>query len=121
MIDDDDPGWPLSPRMLLFMVPVIGIFYRRRLPGFGTDGLVLLRQLFLTFCTALVSFGVVLALIYPSEKPPPDAPTAIVAALLVLGGIGVLVSPRIEPPLNCTNDASLTAAYRSRFFLPMAL
>ena len=102
MHTDDDPGWPTSIRMLAFFVPG----YQRRVPRQGQDGLILLRQVFMTFCLALAMF-VVLALLYPSSPPPTDPPTGLVSGLLLLGAVGVLLTPRIERPLDCTNDSTL--------------
>ena len=120
MLDDDDPGWPVSPRMVLFMIPLVGLFYRRRPPTRREDGLVLLRQLFVTFCSTVVMFGIVLGALYPSSKPPTDPPNAVIAAFLIFGGIGVLWSSRFEPPVKCTSDATLAATYRARFFFRIA-
>ncbi len=120
MLDDDDPGWPRSLRLLVFVVPFVGMLNRRRLQRGGGDGLILLRQVFLSFSLALVMFGVVLALLYPSSPPPRDPPTTVVTGLLVFSGIVALLATRIERPLDCTDDAKLAGSYRSRFFLRIA-
>jgi F0F1-type ATP synthase membrane subunit c/vacuolar-type H+-ATPase subunit K len=74
---------------------------------------------FTTFCISLALFGVVLAFLYPSA-PPTDPPTVLVGGLLLWGAIGVLLTPRIEKPLNCTDDSTLASSYRTRFFLRIA-
>ena len=119
MIEDDDPGWGLSSRMLVFLLPLAGPILRRRQFN-AVDPLVLMRQVFLAFCFALFSFGVVLALIYPGERPLRDPPTALAAGLLFLGAIGLALEPRLERPLLCTNDGTLVGSYRTRLFLRIA-
>jgi F0F1-type ATP synthase membrane subunit c/vacuolar-type H+-ATPase subunit K len=75
---------------------------------------------FVIFGVALVMFGVVLAVLYPTSPPPADPPTAVVAGILIFGAFAVLMTPRIERPLDCTDDGSLAASYRKRFFLRIA-
>ena len=117
---DDDPGWPRSPRVLIFLLPPFGAIQRRRITRQQGDGLILLRQLFVSFVIALLMFGVVIAVLYPTSPPPADSPTVVVAALLFLGAIGVALTPRIEGQLDGTDDAALAASYRTRFFLRIA-
>ena len=117
MLPDDDPGWPKSPNMLALLVPR----NVRSFPGEGRDGLIALRRVFLTFCIALALLGVVLAFLYPSSAAPADPPTALAGGLLLLGGVGVLLSSRFERPLDCTNDTTLALSYRMRFFHRIAV
>jgi len=121
-VRDDDPGWPLSWRTFLWLlVPRLGLQRQIRRAADGeVDGLLLLRQVFLTFTLALAMFGVVLAVLYPSSKPPRDPATALVIGLLVLGVVGLVLGMRIEKPLDCTDDLRLATTYRQRFFLRIA-
>ena len=80
----------------------------------------MLRQVFLSFCVALVLFGVVLAVIYNGEEPVQDSSTALVVGLLLLAAVGLLVERRLEQPLRCEDDRSLADSYPTRFFLRVA-
>ena len=117
----DDPGWHISwSSALWLLVPGVGI---RRLGSSrhgAADGLVLLRQVFLSFCLAIVLFGVVLAFQYADAQPMSDPSTGIAAGLLVVAASGILIEPLVERPLPCTDDRGLAGSYRARFFLRMA-
>jgi hypothetical protein len=118
---DDDPGWPLSWRVLVFLIPIVGRQRRRRQMERATDDpLVLLRQVFLAICAQLVGFGVVLAVLYPGSAPPHNRPAILVMGLLAFSVVGVVWSARYTPPLNCDSDDALRGSYRARFFLRVA-
>lgn len=101
-------------------MPGVGIKRASADPSGLADGLALLRQVFLTFCVALVLFGVVLAFIYSDSEPLSDPSTEGAAALLALAAVGMLIEPRLEKPLQCDDDSALVASYRARFFLRIA-
>jgi hypothetical protein len=80
------------------------------------DGLVMLRQLLLTFSFSVVAFGVVIAFIrLPDDAIFPWLPALAVIALVVLAA-----ERFAEKSLACTSDAVLATAYRQRFFLRIA-
>jgi hypothetical protein len=58
----DDPGWPTSSSLVAFLVPGLA---RRRMRRPGIDGVVVLRQVFLSFSLSLslVLFGAVLSFV----------------------------------------------------------
>ena len=122
MLPDDDPGWPLSWRMVLaLLVPgLLGHAVRRRALGGKGDGLVLMRQAFLTFCASLVMFGVVLALIYTAPGTNETTAPGLAIGLLVAGAAACFLGPLIERPLVCTDNRALAMSYRTRFFLRVA-
>jgi hypothetical protein len=60
VLRDDDPGWPKGPSLLALFVPGGFRYVQRRRQAEGANGLWLLRQVFVTFCAAIVLFGVVL-------------------------------------------------------------
>jgi F0F1-type ATP synthase membrane subunit c/vacuolar-type H+-ATPase subunit K len=120
VLPDDDPGWPSLRSSLIFLLPG-GIQYgMRRRRDEGIDGLLVIRQVFLSFVGALIGFGIVVAVLYQSSTPLKDPPVAFAAGLSVLGIVGVAIEPRIGGPLNCTSDAALAGSFRTRFFLRMA-
>src|SRR5260370_19257395 len=82
---NDDPGWPRSISVLAFMIPGL---MRSRLRRSGTDGLMLLRQVTMSFTLSTVLFGVVLAFmqLLGGRTVP------LLAVLLVLPGL----TPTIE-------------------------
>ncbi|MCA1696402.1 MAG: hypothetical protein LC749_17725, partial [Actinobacteria bacterium] len=114
---DDDPGWRFSWRTLLMAIPGIGPVLRRRSARRNQDGLVVLREVFTAFCLAIGWFGVVVVALYPSEDHPHHPPAGVAVGLLIAGGVAALVGPRVERPLDCTDDRRLAASYRVRFFL----
>jgi hypothetical protein len=71
---------------------------------------------------ALLTFGVVIAVLYSTSNPPTDPPHGIAAALLTAGAAGLLAGTRVErnKRLDCTDDTTLANGYRTRFFLPVA-
>jgi len=79
----------------------------------------MLRQVFVTFCLAIVMFGVVLVFLWPSQSKEPDSP-GFASFLLGLGVAAAVVGRLVEKPLVCRSDASLASSYRTRFFLRIA-
>jgi len=119
VLPDDDPGWPISKFRVLGLIPGVSLFVRRRSDS-SANGLVALRQVFMSFCVALLMFGVVLAVLWPEQSK--NSPVPGVAIGLVLAGLIAGLAVRfIERPLDCTDDRRLAAAYRVRFFLRIAL
>jgi len=119
VLNDDDPGWPIRKELLLGLIPGAGTFVRRRWRRKADAGLVVLRQIFMSFCLALIMFGVVLVFLWPSQSKEPPAPGFAIGLLLV--GVAASVAGRIvEKPLDCTDDRTLAASYGTRFFLRIA-
>jgi hypothetical protein len=60
---DDDPGWAFSWRTFLwFLIPQLGLRRQvKRAEAGEVDGLLMLRQVFMSFCCSIAAFGVVLA------------------------------------------------------------
>lgn len=110
-----DPGWP-NP--LRFLVP-FGLGMRRRQDG---EPIVTgLRYLWLSFTFAVVMIGVVVAILLPGIGG--ESGLAPLAAAVV-GGYGAAslgVGPRLGRRLDCTDEATLLATYRTRFFLRVAV
>jgi hypothetical protein len=121
----DDPGWRpvLSGAWMLFLPGVGRRVYRRRTGAQGTNGLTVLRALFLSFCFALVMVGVVVAVL-TNTTPPVNRhrlnalPVAI--GIVVVGGLCEVGRRLIERPLDCSDDLPLAGTYRTRFFLRIA-
>ena len=112
---DDDPGWPPGRRVLLFLIPG----YLRRSAKDG-DGLLMLRQVFLAFVSALIAFQVVLVLIGTTDEP---TNVALAIGLLIWGALNVLaVEPLIERRAkpDCSSEVTLAGWYTTRFFLRVA-
>jgi F0F1-type ATP synthase membrane subunit c/vacuolar-type H+-ATPase subunit K len=88
-------------------------YLRRHRSG---DGLIMLRQVLLTFSFTVVAFGVVIAFIQLPDN-------ALVPWLPVLAAIALVVPIAgrfAEKPLDCTTDSALANSYRTRFFLRIA-
>ena len=113
---DEDPGWRLSPRTLLYMVPGY-LGYETRRGGNGRhDGLEAMRQVCLTFSLSIILFGVVLVAVVHGEEKAPAGPWIIgvaIASALSLGAEELVGRRR----LDCADPTSLATTYRSRFFI----
>jgi hypothetical protein len=118
VLPDDDPGWPIKKELLFAFIPGAGIFVRRRLAK-TANGLVALRQVFMSFCLALVMFGVVLVFLWPSQSEETPAP-GFAIALMLLGLFSSVSGRVVEKPLDCADDVHLAMSYRGRFFLRIA-
>ena len=116
---DEDPGWELSPRLLLFLVPGLGrLALRGRRPAW--DGLTLLRNLYLTFTASIVLFGVVVVLATSGAETEPAG--VWVAALLVVAVLCLAMADMVgRRPLDGRDLVSLAGSYRNRLFLRLAL
>jgi hypothetical protein len=111
---DEDPGWQLSWRVLLFFVP--GAIPRAAKQA-GDDALTALRLVFTSFVMAVVLFGVVLFFLPTDDQV---SPWPWVVALLVIAVVCVVASRLAERPLDCTSDFTLASTFRIRFFKRMA-
>jgi hypothetical protein len=110
---NEDPGWRLSPWMFRFLIPYAGVRSARS----EADGLLVLRSLFLSFCTSLILFGVVVAFV--TDKSASENVGWIVAIAIV--GIASLVLVRfLERPLDCSTPDALASSYRNLFFTRIA-
>jgi hypothetical protein len=118
-MDDDDPGWRLSPRMLLMLVPFMGSLLLRSGRGPGNDGLDGLRQVWTSFVASAVLFGVVLLLVVPKDIDRAPAGPGV-AALVVIAAACFAVVPIVERPLRGDDATALAESYRTRFFLRTA-
>src|SRR3954465_12518740 len=109
---DEDPGWRVGWRSLVFMIPYVPFIYMGRTRG---GSLVNLRSLYLAFLGSLVLYGFVLPFVVPFRGDRATLPWAI--ALIVVA-IATFAFPRVvERPMPC--DA-LAGYFRTRFFLRIA-
>lgn len=118
---DDDPGWPWGPRLLLYLMPGYMRFFGRHRGDQSRDGLVVHREVWLALTSGIVLFGVVVTLLRPGPQTGQPLPWALgicLAAVLALGVIAVLDR---RQPLDCADAARLATSYRTRFFVRMAL
>jgi hypothetical protein len=117
-LPEDDPGWGSVGGVLtamLFRGPAVGR------GAAGQSALVLVRQVYLSFCVALCLFLVVLVLIGTEELADrPFSPEAAAGTVIVVGFALVLLSWRMTRELPC-DETRLVEAYRARFFLRAAM
>jgi hypothetical protein len=116
---DDDPGWDLSPRTLLILVP--GFAHpalRGRRSGRSRDGLTMIREVWLSFSVATILFGMVALL----AAEPPTQPAGPWVTALAVATVLCLTAAEVfgRRPLDCSDLAALATSYRSRFFLRTA-
>jgi F0F1-type ATP synthase membrane subunit c/vacuolar-type H+-ATPase subunit K len=111
---DEDPGWQLDWRVLIAVLPGGQQLLVRRSSG---DNLALLRNLFVSFVSSIVLFGVVIAFIPISQHGPAGPWVGATLAVAVISLIGTRTANR---PLDCSSNRSIAAGYRTQFFLRVA-
>ncbi len=120
-MDEDlahDPGWQWSWRTLVVFVPVVGVRAATRTAG---DPLQNLRNIFSSFCAAVVVMGVVVLILGDLDPAQADRP-GLSVPVVVIGSAVALVLQRLLPrPLDGSGPETLAASYRSRLFLRIAL
>jgi hypothetical protein len=115
-----DPGWELSPRLLLFLVPGYLMATNKRGAG-QRDGLSLVRQVWVSFTGAVVLFGLVLVFVTGGSDVERTSPVPWLAAVLAATLVGqVAVSRILARTLPCDSLSSLADHFRKRFFLATA-
>ena len=115
-----DPGWRDAWVGVLW-VPTMFLF-RWRVRNSKLPALLLSRRIFVMFATSVILFGSVLRALGDSERPW-TSKSAVVAGLIIaaFGLVGLFAMRKfVDPPMRCSDLASLAAAYRSRFFLRIA-
>jgi hypothetical protein len=110
-----DPGWNLGWRSLILFVPGV-LQYRVR--HAAADGLVLLRDVFVSFVGAIVLFGLILTLVVGGRQYGSPRPWAV--AIVVIAVACAVVSKVVARPLDCSSDLKLAGSYRTRFYTRVA-
>lgn len=116
----NDPGWPSPLRALLGAV-FLPLTVRRRSQVDGSDLLVSLRGVFLSFVFAVLLIGSLVPVISPGADGDRSLVPLMLTIVVMASANAYLVAPRlVERPLPCENSALLADAWRSRFFLRLA-
>jgi hypothetical protein len=122
--DESDPGWSAALRPLAwFVIPGVGgILFRKYHASHPSDGLTLLRSVFLAFAAAVVLIGAVVAILVTVANFRGGTLSAFPVAIgvVVLGVVGLVARERFEGHLDCLGDRQLAASYRERFFRRIA-
>jgi F0F1-type ATP synthase membrane subunit c/vacuolar-type H+-ATPase subunit K len=108
---NDDPGWPRGSALFILFPPAARLQSRR-----SADGLLILRQLFLAFVSAILLFGFVQVFVVTESGP-------VLPWLAILGGVmivSLVLTRAVNPALDCTSSEKLAASYRTRFFIRLA-
>jgi len=111
----EDPGWPLDWRVLIVIIPG-GLQWLARRTQSG-DTLTMLRNVFVSFASSVVLFGVIVTFVSVPQRGPS---WEWVLPLLAIAALALGVSRAVERPLDCSSDSRLAGSYRTRFFLRMA-
>jgi F0F1-type ATP synthase membrane subunit c/vacuolar-type H+-ATPase subunit K len=114
-----DPGWQLSP---LHFVPFGARVAMMRSKRSGASSLVVLRQVFVSFCTVVVLFAVVVAMVARPAAGETSRDVGTWTAVVVLVGAVALTATRMISArrLDTTDATTLGNAFRTRFFLGLA-
>lgn len=113
-----DPGWGVSKGSFLLILLPGGMRFVARKNGPQVNGLVVLRQVFLSFMTAAFLIGLVAFLIVRGE---PAKSRALWIALTIALSVGAAIVVRIlEPKLDCSSTRALGETYRNRLFIRVA-
>ena len=115
-MNGEDPGWGSPWKMLLMLLPGGARLAARS----ATDGLQLLRMLFVSFSSAIVLFAVVLLLMGGGRVEDGPSPGPWGLGLAAYGMAALAATRLIERPLVCDSDMALANSYRTRFFLRLA-
>jgi hypothetical protein len=112
-----DPGWGGIKHILLFMLPGGAQLAKRQ-----ADALVATREIFVSFCTALALFGVVLVFL-GFDGTRSQISDVVAAGIVVVIGVATLALRMVfgNRSLDCAGVVQLRTSYRSRFFLRMAI
>ena len=78
----------------------------------------MLRDLYITFVSALAMFGFVLSFIAPFRGEQNAFGWAV--GIGALAAINLVVVGRVERPLSCESEAALAGSYRTRLFVRLA-
>ena len=113
-----DPGWGFTKATFILIFVPGGFRQLARKNGPNTNGLVLLRQIFLSFVSAGVLISVIAWLFVRGQGA--HAPALWIAVTVVVGGASFVAVRRFEPGLNCANGRALGASYQTRLFIRMA-
>jgi hypothetical protein len=119
----EDPGWrPALSGLWWVFIPGQLVRQQRKARQAGVNGLTVHRKVFLSFVAALILIGAVVeTLSIGSQLTRRPRPGGVFAIVVVVYGVFALTAPRlIERPLDCTDEARLAGAYRTRFFLRVA-
>jgi hypothetical protein len=82
----------------------------------NTSGLYLLRQVFLSFSMSLI----LIAIVVPFLAQPANSSLLSLGFLAVSAVVSVVVTNKMEKPLDCASRLALAGSYRTRFFLRTA-
>jgi hypothetical protein len=120
MTNDHDPGWRPSLRALgWFVIPVIGSLMRTRARRRETNGLILLRNIYLALVGQLILFPVAFSFIGPWDGGDEGwMPWAVVP----IGIVSLVWIARLRRrQLLTTSPEALAGSYRVLFFLGVGL
>ena len=106
-MNGEDPGWGPTWRMLLMLLPGGA---RLAMRG-SNDGLQLMRTLFLSFCSAIVLFGLVLLLMGSNEIEDAPSPGPWALGLAAYGVFYVI----------CVVMAAIKASQGQDFRYPLTI
>jgi hypothetical protein len=116
--DADDPGWRLTPRLLLFLVP--GYLASSRKNGLANvDLLERMRQAWTAFTIALLAFGVVIYLVVPGSTEHRTTPFVI--GLSIYTALCLFAEETFgRRSVKDVGPELVAAKYQARFFLRVA-
>lgn len=112
-----DPGWGGRRTFAIALIPILGAQIAKR----ADHGLVALRLIFLSFCSAIVVIGVVVLLIGTDDATEPAIGLGPAIAIVALIGIAAIVAADRVRRLDCSSEAALSTSYRTRLFVRLAL
>jgi F0F1-type ATP synthase membrane subunit c/vacuolar-type H+-ATPase subunit K len=114
----EDPGWPLSGRMLVeSAIPQLAVGRAAR--DRTRPQLLVLRQLFISFVMAIGLISVVVVVLGDLAEGDPDV-TLSCALVVGVGLVSLLLGSVVKSRLDGSSDEALASSYRTRFFLRLA-
>jgi len=114
----EDPGWRPA---LLAIVPIFGARAAvQRARNHPARGLVIARQLFLSFAVTIGLSAFALVKIDLGSEDGSLSVSTVLAIVAVIAAIAFLVGPIVERPLDCADVGKLVESWRTRFFIRIA-
>lgn len=115
----EDPGWRPA---LLALVPIFGVRAgMQRARNHPARGLVIVRQLFLSFALAIGLFAFVLVEIGLRPQDGSFSVSTVIGIVAVVAAVALVLGPIVERQLDCSDVGKLVESWRTRFFIRIAL
>ncbi|MGI8806519.1 MAG: PH domain-containing protein [Acidimicrobiales bacterium] len=114
----EDPGWRPA---LVALVPIVGVrVAAQRARNHPARGLVVVRQLFLSFAVAIGLFAFVLVQLNLASEDGSISTSTVLFVVGAVAAVAFVPGRLVERPLDCSSESKLMESWRTRFFIRIA-